>query len=109
MISPLLSNIYLNEVDKMLERAKETTRHGRWTSVEYARFADDMVIMVDAHPRHLWLRGAIQKRLREELAKIQVTVNEEKTHVVDLRKGKVSDFWVLSFDEYAAGPVSGCH
>ena len=26
VISPLLSNIYLNEVDKMLERAKEYTR-----------------------------------------------------------------------------------
>src|ERR1700722_3869407 len=25
VISPLLSNLYLNEVDKMLERAKETT------------------------------------------------------------------------------------
>src|SRR5215470_9963797 len=26
VISPLLSNVYLNEVDKMLERAKEVTR-----------------------------------------------------------------------------------
>jgi len=29
MVSPLLSNIYLNEVDRMLERAKETTRNGK--------------------------------------------------------------------------------
>ena len=29
VISPLLSNIYLNEVDKMLERAKEVTRRGQ--------------------------------------------------------------------------------
>ena len=43
VISPLLSNLYLNEVDRMLERAKEVTRNGRWTSVEYARFADDLV------------------------------------------------------------------
>jgi len=35
-ISPLLSNIYLNEVDKMLERAKQVTRYQRWTYVEYA-------------------------------------------------------------------------
>jgi RNA-directed DNA polymerase len=49
VISPLLSNIYLNEVDKMLERAKETTRVGRYTYVEYARFADDMVILIDAY------------------------------------------------------------
>jgi hypothetical protein len=44
LISPLLSNLYLNEVDKMLERAKEVTRTERWAAVEYARFADDLVI-----------------------------------------------------------------
>ena len=41
VISPLLSNLYLNEVDRMLERAKETTRQGKYTYVEYARYADD--------------------------------------------------------------------
>ena len=39
VISPLLSNIYLNEIDKMLERAKDVTRNGRYTYLEYARFA----------------------------------------------------------------------
>ena len=48
VISPLLSNLYLNEVDKMLERAKETTRNGQYTYVEYARYADDLVILMDA-------------------------------------------------------------
>ncbi|MCG8458737.1 MAG: hypothetical protein MI919_20855, partial [Holophagales bacterium] len=47
VISPLLSNIYLNEVDKMLEKAKEVTSKGRYTYVEYARFADDIVVLVD--------------------------------------------------------------
>ena len=35
--SPLLSNLYLNEVDKMLERAREVTRNGKYTYVVYAR------------------------------------------------------------------------
>ena len=48
VISPLLSNLYLNEVDKMLEKAKETTRNGKYTDVQYARYADDLVILVDA-------------------------------------------------------------
>jgi hypothetical protein len=39
----LLSNLYLNEVDRMLERAKEITRYGKHTCIEYARFADDCV------------------------------------------------------------------
>ena len=41
VISPVLSNLYLNEVDRMLERAKENTRSGKYTYIEYARFADD--------------------------------------------------------------------
>ena len=41
VISPLLSNLYLNEVDRMLERAKEATRNGRYTYIEYVRYADD--------------------------------------------------------------------
>jgi RNA-directed DNA polymerase len=41
VISPLASNLYLNDVDRMLEKAKEVTREGEQTRVEYARFADD--------------------------------------------------------------------
>src|SRR5450759_5178629 len=96
VISPLLSNLYLNEVDKMLERAKETTQHGKYTSIEYARFADDLVILIDAHPRHDWLMAAVEKRLREELAELQVQINEEKSRNVDLSQGE--SFGFLGFD-----------
>jgi RNA-directed DNA polymerase len=96
VISPLLSNLYLNEVDKMLERAKETTRNGKYTYLEYARYADDLVILVDAYPRHDWLLQAADKRLREELAKLHVEVNEEKSRVVDLGKGE--SFGFLGFE-----------
>ena len=94
--SPLLSNIYLNEVDRMLERAKEATRYGKYTGIEYARFADDLVILVDAHPRHDWLLPAVERRLREELAALQVEVNEEKSRIVDLSRGE--SFGFLGFD-----------
>jgi RNA-directed DNA polymerase len=96
VISPLLSNLYLNEVDRMLEKAKQVTRYGRWTAVEYARFADDLVILVDSHPRQRWLRRAVEKRLREEFAKLQVEVNEDKSRRVDLAKGE--SFGFLGFD-----------
>jgi RNA-directed DNA polymerase len=96
VISPLLSNLYLNEVDKMLEKAKEVTRYGPYLQVEYARYADDLVVLVNAHPNQAWILKAVQKRLREELAKIQVEVNEEKSRVVDLGKGE--SFGFLGFD-----------
>ncbi len=96
VISPLLSNIYLTEVDRMLERAKTVTTYNGHTAVEYARFADDLVVLIDAHPRHAWLREAVPKRLRQELAKLQVEVNEEKSTTVELARGE--SFGFLGFD-----------
>jgi len=96
VISPLLSNLYLNEVDQMLERAKAATRQERGPAVEYARFADDLVILVDSQPRQQWLRQAVEKRLWEELATLQVEVNEDKSRKVDLEQGE--SFGFLGFE-----------
>nr|WP_319492890.1 group II intron reverse transcriptase/maturase [uncultured Desulfobacter sp.] len=96
VISPLLSNIYLNEVDKMLERAKEVTRNGRYTYIEYSRFADDLVILVDGFSKWNWLVDAANKRLLEELEKLDVQLNREKSKLVDLTRGETFSF--LGFD-----------
>src|SRR5258706_5092572 len=96
VVSPLLSNLYLNEVDRMLEKAIQTTRREPYTHVHYARFAHDMVILVDSHPRHDWLARAVEQRLREELAKLKVKINEEKSKIVDLAKG--GSFTFLGFE-----------
>jgi RNA-directed DNA polymerase len=78
VISPMLSNVYLNEVDRMLEKAIITTRGGAYTNVQYARFADDLVVLIDAHSQHDWLVKAVNRRLREEFAKLRVEINEDK-------------------------------
>jgi RNA-directed DNA polymerase len=96
-LSPLLSNLYLSEVDEMLERAKEATRRGQYTYIEYARFADDVVILIDAYPQHDWLLGAVDKRLRQELATLEITINEAKSRVVDLGQGESFDFLGFKF------------
>ena len=96
VISPMLSNLYLTEVDRMLEKAIATTRRGKYANVQYARFADDVVVLIDSHPRHEWLIGAVEKRLREELAKLRVEINEEKSRKVDLSKG--GSFGFLGFE-----------
>jgi len=96
VISPLLSNLYLTEVDRMLEKAIATTRSGQYTHVQYTRFADDLVILIDAHPRHDWLGKAVNQRLREELEKLRVEINEDKSRMVDLAKGE--SFAFLGFE-----------
>ena len=105
VISPVLSNLYLNEVDRMLERAQKVTRYKQYTAIQYARFADDLVILVESHKRHDWLIAAVTKRLREELGKLRVQVNEEKSRIVDLRKGESFSF--LGFDYRLVRSLTG--
>jgi RNA-directed DNA polymerase len=48
-----------------------------------------------AHQRHDWLMAAVEKRLREELAELQVEINEERSRM-DLDRGE--SFGFLGFD-----------
>ena len=59
-------------------------------------FTLDWVILIDSHPRQDWLVKAVEKRLREELAKLRVEINEEKSRKVDLSKG--GSFGFLGFE-----------
>jgi RNA-directed DNA polymerase len=96
VISPLLSNIYLNEIDQMLERASKVTQRGRFRYVEYARFADDLVVLIDSCYGLPGLHGKVLRRLREEFGRLGVEINEEKSKCIDLRKGE--SFGFLGFD-----------
>ena len=96
IISPLLSNLYLNEVDEMMERAREVTRRNGYYNLDFIRSADDMVILIHGHPKEDGLIQKVQKRLKEELDKLEVQMNMEKTKVVNLRKGDCFSF--LGFD-----------
>lgn len=96
IISPLLSNLYLNEVDEMMERAREVTRRKGYYNLDYIRSADDMVILVHGHTNDDWLLKKVQKRLKEELDKLRVQMNKEKTKEVTLKEGGCFSF--LGFD-----------
>lgn len=98
VLSPVLSNLYLNEVDKMLEKAKEVTKRNGHHNLEYVRWADDLIVLVDEFRKHEWLKAAVEKRLREELSKLALTINEDKSSVIDLRKpGKTIQFLGFEF------------
>ena len=104
-ISPLFSNIYLNEVDKMLEKAKSVTSEGKYQHIEYVRFADDIVILVDGHYKWEWLQSATLKRLKQELDKLKVTLNEEKTKIVNLTKRESFSF--VGYEFYRRRSLNG--
>jgi RNA-directed DNA polymerase len=97
VISPLLANLYLNEVDKMLERAKEVTRTGPFTHIEYARWADDLVILVDGYRKWERLLKMVITRLLEELGKLDVQLNRDKSRLVNMERGKTFTFLGFEF------------
>jgi len=97
VISPLPVMSISMRWTKMLEKAIATTRRGKYTHVQYARFADDMVIFNRLPSAATdWLMRAVDKRLREELAKLRVEINEDKSRTIDLRKS--GSFAFLGFE-----------
>src|SRR5205814_1178098 len=61
------------------------------------RFAGDLVVLCSSHPRAAHWAAIVQRRVREELGKLDLTVNEEKTRVVDFGAGESFDFLGYTF------------
>ena len=55
-----------------------------------------LVILVDGYRRHDWLLDAVNRRVREEVAKLGILVNEQKSRVVYLERDE--SFTFLGFD-----------
>lgn len=77
-ISPLLSNVYLNELDKEWTE-KMTSRNG-WNA-QAVRYADDLVILSDKPVQKVY---AILKQYLQHLG---LTINEEKSRIVTAEQG----------------------
>jgi len=97
VISPLLANIYLNGLDKALEELKRKATYRTYTLVQYARFADDLVVLVHYHDVNKGVVQAATRTIEDELRKIEVEVNKEKSRMVDLGRGESFDFLGFRF------------
>ncbi len=110
VISPLLSNIMLNEFDQYLDRCylstKARSNRGGWNygvrigrkisidenrkwkpAVAYCRYADDFVIIVKGTKQDAQV---IRDQCRDFLeGKLQLTLNMDKTHVTHVTDGFV--------------------
>ena len=94
--SPLVSNIYLNEIDWQFDEIRKKTAQGDYEAVNYHRFADDIVITVSGHhTKRGWAEKALT-RLKEALIPLGVELNTEKTKMVNTLKGEAFGF--LGFD-----------
>ena len=108
VISPLLSNIMLNEFDKWLENRylSKKARKDRWAwnfgiarrrpvtirenrqwkpAVAYCRYADDFVLIVKGNKAHA---RAIREECRAFLEdELKLTLNMDKTHITHVNDG----------------------
>ena len=95
-LSPLLSNLYLTRIDWMFEKARIQTQEKGYDEINYHRWADDIVILVNPHPTEEWIISRAKQRLSEELNKLQVTMNKDKTKITHVHEGE--SFGYLGFD-----------
>ena len=94
--SPLAANIYLTDLDWYFDSIRRKTAEGPYEAVNYHRFADDIVITVSGHhSKRGWAERAVQ-RLKEQLVALGVSLNEEKTQIVNMLNGE--SFGFLGFD-----------
>jgi RNA-directed DNA polymerase len=91
IVSPLLANVYLHELDKHMERydlpeeERRKRRRQGLANFAYARYADDFVILCNGTKEQaLRMRQEIHDFLRDSL---RLTLSMEKTKVVHLNDG----------------------
>ena len=107
VLSPLLANLYLNELDQaMEEETVKRRRAGKWERVVYTRYADDMVVLVDGYPRWQPHVAMIRKRLQEELKKVDVEIMQRRRGWWTLSAAGVLGSWVLISEQAEIGSAS---
>jgi len=77
VISPLLANIYLNLLDRIVDNARSIFHQN---GNKIVRYADDFVIMGKT------ITDETKAKLKELLNRMGLTLNEDKTHTVDAKK-----------------------
>lgn len=79
VISPLLANLYLHELDRSFSGGEDSP--GRFANARLVRYADDFVVMAR------YVGGRISRWLEAKLeGDLGLSINREKTKVVDLGK-----------------------
>jgi RNA-directed DNA polymerase len=92
IISPLLANVYLHELDKYMERYtaiptrdKYQRRQMGLPNVVHVRYADDFVVMCNGTKAQTgWIKEEIANFLRDQL---DLTLSPEKTVITHLNRG----------------------
>ena len=78
-LSPLLANIYLDQLDKQWKASGLQSRYTE--DAHLIRYADDYLILMSGNT------AVAKKKLDEIMGKLDLTMNTEKTHIVKAEEG----------------------
>jgi len=92
-LSPLLSNIVLNDLDQELENRGH----------KFVRYADDFIILVKSSRAGERVKSSIKKYIEEEL---KLLVNEEKSQIVECNQLNYLGYGILNNKEHPRLKVS---
>jgi RNA-directed DNA polymerase len=96
VISPLLSNLYLNLLDRIVNYGKSTFRKA---GIMLVRYADDFVLMGSR------LEEVSLNKLRELLNRMGLTLNEEKSKQINAKKTPFNFLgFVFRYDQSIKNP-----
>jgi hypothetical protein len=92
IVSPLLANIYLHELDRYMEstylnighHARDRRRKQGKSNYLYVRYADDFVVLCNGTKAEA---HAMKEELKELLSTMGLTLSEEKTKVTHITEG----------------------
>ncbi len=78
-LSPLLANIYLDQLDKQWKASSLSARYGG--DAHLIRYADDFLILTTSNPE------TAKRKLDEIMENIDLTLNTEKTRIIKAKEG----------------------
>ncbi len=78
-LSPLLANIYLDQLDKQWKASSLSARYGG--DAHLIRYADDFLILTTSNPE------TAKRKLDEIMENIDLTLNTEKTRIIKAEEG----------------------
>ncbi|MHB8560846.1 MAG: group II intron reverse transcriptase/maturase, partial [Thermoplasmataceae archaeon] len=78
-LSPLLANIYLDQLDKQWKSSGLQNRYGE--DAHLIRYADDYLVLLTGNP------AVAKKKLDEIMQDLDLTMNAEKTRIVKAEEG----------------------
>jgi RNA-directed DNA polymerase len=101
IVSPLLANIYLHELDRYMEsmylnlprRRKEKRRRQGKSNFLYTRYADDFVVLCNGTKAEAL---AMKEELKDVLESMGLKLSEEKTKVTHITEGfQFLGYWIV--------------